>query len=96
MPAFRRLGCGSGGLWPGGCARLGGALRRVVRLLFAWAVVFSLAPAAVVAAVENGYCAKDQEITVKVIGGELKVKYPGSTVTMTGDAAKVFEGTIEV
>ena len=52
--------------------------------------------AAVVAAVENGYCAKDQEITVKVIGGELKVKYTGSTVTMTGDAAKVFEGTIEV
>ena len=51
LPAFRRLGRGSGGLWPGGCARLGGALRRVVRLLFAWAVVFSLAPAAVVAAV---------------------------------------------
>lgn len=51
LPAFRRLGVGPGGLWPGGCARLGGALRRVVRLLFAWAVVFSLAPAAVVAAV---------------------------------------------
>ncbi len=52
--------------------------------------------AAVVAAVENGYCEKDAEITVKVIGGELKVQYTGSTVTMTGDAAKIFEGTIEV
>ena len=49
-----------------------------------------------VAAVENGYCEKDAEITVKVIGGELKVQYTGSTVTMTGDAAKIFEGTIEV
>ena len=52
--------------------------------------------AAVVAAVENGFCTKDTEITVKVIGGELKVRYTGSTVTMTGDAAKIFEGTIEV
>ena len=52
--------------------------------------------AAVVAAVENGYCSRGEEITVKVIGGELKVKYTGTTVTMTGDAAKIFEGTIEV
>ena len=52
--------------------------------------------AAVVAAVENGYCDKDAEITVKVIGGELKVKYTGTAVTMTGDVAEIFEGTIIV
>ena len=52
--------------------------------------------AAVVAAVENGYCSKDEEITVKLIGGELKIRYAGNTVTMTGDASTIFEGTIEV
>ena len=52
--------------------------------------------AAVVAAVENGYCPKESEITVKLMGGELKVRYAGNTVTMTGDACTIFEGTIEV
>ncbi len=52
--------------------------------------------AAVAAAVENGFCEKDKEIIVKVIGGELKVKYTGSKVEISGDAVKIFEGTIEV
>ncbi len=52
--------------------------------------------AAVVAAVENGFCEKDKEIIVKVIGGGLKVKYSGSKVEISGDAVKIFEGSIEV
>ncbi|MCI8285716.1 MAG: carbamoyl-phosphate synthase large subunit [Firmicutes bacterium] len=52
--------------------------------------------AAVVAAVENGYCKKDEEITVKVIGGELKIRYSDDSLTMTGDASGIFEGTIQV
>ena len=52
--------------------------------------------AAVVAAVENGYCSKDADITVSVIGGELTIRYTDNKVTLTGDAKTVFEGTIEV
>ncbi|MBR5228575.1 MAG: carbamoyl-phosphate synthase large subunit [Firmicutes bacterium] len=52
--------------------------------------------AAVVAAVENGYCQKDTDITVSVIGGELKIRYSGNRVTLTGNAKTVYEGTIEV
>ncbi len=52
--------------------------------------------AAVVAAVENGFCDKDKEITVQLIGGELKVKYSDGKVTMTGDCREIFEGVVEV
>ena len=52
--------------------------------------------AAVVAAVENGFCERDSEITVQVIGGDLKIRYYGGRVSLTGDALNVFEGTIEV
>lgn len=51
--------------------------------------------AAVVAAVENGYCLKNEDITVRVNGGELTVRYTDETVFLTGNAVKVFEGFIE-
>lgn len=52
--------------------------------------------AAVVAAVENGLCPKDEEITVKQLGGDLTVRYTDGTVYMTGTAVKVFDGEIEI
>ena len=36
--------------------------------------------AAAVAAVENGYCKKDTDITVKLIGGDLVIRYTDDTV----------------
>ena len=51
--------------------------------------------AAVVAAVENGYCDKDTDITVKVRGGDLIVRYTGETVYLTGGASLVYEGIAE-
>ncbi|HEX3011376.1 MAG TPA: diaminopimelate epimerase, partial [Syntrophomonadaceae bacterium] len=52
--------------------------------------------AAVVAAVLNGYCNKDQYILVKLKGGDLMVKYTDETVTMTGKPEIIFEGIVEV
>ncbi|WP_409969980.1 carbamoyl-phosphate synthase large subunit [Bengtsoniella intestinalis] len=49
--------------------------------------------AAVVAAVTNGKCEKDTDITVKVAGGDLLVRYSGDSVSLTGDAKQVFEGS---
>ena len=51
--------------------------------------------AAVVAAVENGYCPKGQEITVKVRGGDLIVRYTDDAVTLTGDTKRIFTGEIQ-
>ena len=51
--------------------------------------------AAVVAAVENGFCDKDTDITVKVRGGDLIVKYTDDGVFLTGDAKSVYNGVIE-
>lgn len=52
--------------------------------------------AAVVAAVENGFCPKNEEITVKLLGGDLKIRYTDEAVFMTGNAVKVFEGTVVI
>jgi len=52
--------------------------------------------AAVVAAVENGLCDGGEEITVKLVGGELRIRYDDSGVLMTGDAVSVFEGKVEL
>ena len=52
--------------------------------------------AAAVAAVENGYCKKGDDITIKLIGGELVIKYTDGGVFMTGGASKVFDGEIEI
>ena len=51
--------------------------------------------ASVVATVLNGYCKKDEEITVKLLGGDLIIKYTNETVYMTGEAETVFEGEID-
>lgn len=51
--------------------------------------------AAVVAAVENGYCAKGEDITVKVRGGDLVVNYTDEAITLTGDTNLVYKGEIE-
>jgi carbamoyl-phosphate synthase large subunit len=52
--------------------------------------------AAVVAAVENGFCRKGEEVTVKLVGGDLKIMYDDNGVGMTGDAINVFEGFINL
>ena len=54
------------------------------------------ASAAVVAAVLNGYCRLGEDITVKVRGGVLTVKYTGDTVYLTGGASLSFEGEVEI
>ena len=51
--------------------------------------------AAVIAAVENGYCNKDEDIIVKVKGGDLIVNYSDTGVTLTGDCNLVYKGEIE-
>lgn len=52
--------------------------------------------AVAVASVLNGYCTHNQEITVKLRGGDLTITYnENGTVLMEGPATKVFDGTIE-
>ena len=51
--------------------------------------------AAVICAVENGYCKKGENITVKVRGGDLIVNYTDEKVTLTGDCSLVYTGEIE-
>lgn len=52
--------------------------------------------AVTVASVLNGFCKKDEEITVKLLGGDLKIKYCNDGIVyMTGPAEFVFEGRIE-
>jgi len=52
--------------------------------------------AAAVAAVLNGYGDKNADIKVEMPGGELIIEYTDTTVYMTGDCVKVFEGTVEI
>ena len=51
--------------------------------------------AGVVAAVLQGYCKKNEDVTVRLLGGDLTIKYTDDTVYMTGPAVTVFEGNIE-
>ncbi len=54
------------------------------------------AAAAAVASVMNGFCRRDIDITVKVRGGDLIVRYNSDgTVTLTGNVEKIYEGTVE-
>ena len=48
--------------------------------------------AAVVAAIENGLCRPDTDVTVKVPGGDLIVHCSDKGVTLTGRTALVYEG----
>ena len=52
--------------------------------------------AATVAAVLNGFCPKDTDITVKLRGGDLVIKVTDDAVYMTGNAVTVFGGEITV
>ena len=51
--------------------------------------------AAVAAAIENGYCAPDTDVLVKVLGGDLTVRCTAERVTLTGEAVLVYEGEFE-
>ena len=51
--------------------------------------------AAVVAAVELGYCQKGEDITVKLRGGDLIVNYTDEAVYLTGKACLICEGIVE-
>ena len=51
--------------------------------------------AAVVAAVENGFCDKGEEITVKLKGGDLAVTYNDDGIYLTGNAVLIYEGEAE-
>lgn len=51
--------------------------------------------AAVVAAVENGYCSKGENITVKLRGGDLIVNYSDEAITLSGNTNLVYTGEIE-
>ena len=52
--------------------------------------------ATAVAACLNGYCRKGEDITVRLLGGDLTVNYTDDAVYMTGNAVKVFDGTVEI
>lgn len=53
--------------------------------------------ASVVASVLNGYCRKGEEITVQLLGGDLKITYlEDGRVIMRGSATHVFDGIIEL
>jgi len=51
--------------------------------------------AAVAAAVENGFCRKGEDVTVKVPGGDLIVNVTDDDVTLTDETRLVYEGTCE-
>lgn len=54
------------------------------------------AAAAAVASVLNGHCKRDIDITVKVSGGDLIVRYKSDgRVKLAGNVVKVFEGKVE-
>lgn len=51
--------------------------------------------AAAAAAVENGFCRKGEDITVKLRGGDLTVNYSDGGITLTGDTKLVYTGMYE-
>ncbi len=52
--------------------------------------------AAAIASVLNGFCPINQNITVRVRGGNLIVKYTGETVFLTGETQSCFDGEVEI
>ncbi len=52
--------------------------------------------AVAVALVLNGKAKKNEEITVRLRGGDLQILYTDETVYMTGSATKVFDGIINI
>lgn len=54
------------------------------------------ASAACAALCKLGKLKLNQNNTVKLLGGDLKINYTGKTVFMTGDATEVFKGYVEI
>ena len=52
--------------------------------------------ASAVAAVLNGFCKKNTEISVYLLGGELRITYTDQTVFMEGAATLVYTGEVEI
>ena len=52
--------------------------------------------ASAVAAVLNGYCDKNTNVKVRLLGGELIINYTDETVYMTGGCTKVFDGVMQI
>lgn len=53
--------------------------------------------ASVVAACENGFCKRGEEITVKLTGGDLVISYEeDGKIYMTGEAVEVFSGEVTI
>lgn len=52
--------------------------------------------ASAAAAVRNGFCDENEEITVHLLGGELKIIVAPDTVWMEGKARTVFRGEVEL
>lgn len=52
--------------------------------------------AAVAAAILNGFCQTETDVTVRLLGGELTIRVTDETVFMTGDAVEVFSGEIDL
>lgn len=52
--------------------------------------------ASVACAIKNGYCNMDEDVTVKLSGGELKIRCEKDRVYMTGEAVEVFTGEVNV
>lgn len=50
--------------------------------------------ASVVAACLNGFCEKNTDVTVRLVGGELVIRYTDEAVTMTGPATVAFTGEL--
>ena len=50
--------------------------------------------ASVVAACLNGFCKKNTDVTVRLVGGELVIRYTDEAVTMTGPATVAFTGEL--
>ena len=49
----------------------------------------------VAACVKNGFCNKDEDVFVKLLGGTLKIKFTDDAVYMTGQAGFRFDGECE-
>ncbi len=52
--------------------------------------------AAAVAAVLNGFAERDKDIRVRLRGGDLTIRWTKDTVWMTGEAALVYTGEVEI
>ena len=52
--------------------------------------------AAAAAAIKNGFCHMGEDITVKVLGGDLTVNCSENGIILTGDTVRVYDGEIEI